>query len=90
MAEVKAAFAHHGIRLAGDAVGMTHGVRDTEVVGTIGDLDINVEIYRTATRYYSVLLVGNGKTHTVVAHNVFAAWKGHDSPAVRAAMKELR
>ena len=68
---------------------MTGGVRDTETFGTLGDLDIKVDVYRKVPRYYSVLLGGSGKTHTVVAHNVVAAWRGRDSPSVRAAMKEL-
>ena len=64
VADVEAAFAHHGIRLAaGAAVGMTGGVRDTEMFGTIGDLDINVGVYRKVPRYYSVLLGGSGKSH---------------------------
>jgi hypothetical protein len=89
VAEVKAAFAHHGIRLAGGGVGITGGVRDTEMHGTAGDLDVEVDVYRTVPRYYSVLLGGSGRTHTVVARNIVAAWRGHDSPSVRVAMKEL-
>jgi len=68
---------------------MTGGVHDTETFGTLGDFDIKVDVYRKVPRYYSVLLGGSGKTQTVVAHNVVAAWRGRDSPSVRAAMKEL-
>jgi hypothetical protein len=90
VADVKAAFAHHGIRLVGAAAGATGNVRDTEMFGTIGDLHINVDVYRKVPRYYSVLLGGSGKTHSVVSRNVVAAWRGHDSRSVRAAMKKLR
>ncbi len=69
---------------------MTGGIRAAEMLGTTGDLDVEVDVYRNVPVYYSVLLGGKGRTHTVGAHNVMAAWKGHDSPPVRAAMNELR
>lgn len=82
-AEVRRAFADHGIRLL--PVETTVGVRVqyTALFGQSGSLSVGIRVYphvrpeRSAPGVRSV-------------RNVVATWQGADSPSVEAAMDELR
>jgi hypothetical protein len=82
-AEVKRAFANHGIRLL--LVQPTIGVRVryTALFGQSGSLSVGVRVYAQVRRERSAPGIRS-------VRNVVATWQGADSPSVEAAMDELR
>jgi hypothetical protein len=82
-AEVKQAFADHGIRLL--LVEPTAGVRVrfTALFGQSGSLSVGVRVFARVRADRSAPGVRG-------VRNVLATWQGADSPSVDAAMDELR
>lgn len=82
-AEVKRAFADHGIRLL--LVQPTAGVRVRfkALFGQSGSLSVSVRVFRRVRAERSAPGVRS-------VRNVLATWQGADSPSVDAAMDELR
>lgn len=90
VAEVKRAFAGHGITLSG-AGARPMRLPYVALFGTSGALSINVEVYRPPVPRRRVLLfLGSGPRHSLSARNVEVTWTGADSPRARAAVDELR
>lgn len=92
-AEVRQAFARHGVKLERATPLIpygTHARAAAEFMGTDGELSVAVTVYRATSSKRGALLLGSGAPHLVVARNVVAAWTGHDSRRIEAAMTDLR
>ena len=82
-AEVKRAFAEHGIRLLDVKPTVGVRVRYTALFGQSGSLSVGVRVYPRLRPEKSAPGVRS-------VRNVVATWQGADSPSVEAAMDALR
>jgi hypothetical protein len=89
VAEVKRAFAHHGIALVRFEPSIGPRVPYAGLFGESGSLSVSVQVYQQG-RGGKALRQSAGRPHMLRARNVLVTWQGADSPSVEAAVDELR
>jgi hypothetical protein len=89
VAEVKRAFAHHGIRLVRFEPSIGPRVPYAGLFGESGSLSVSVQVYEQGSGG-KALRQSAGRPHMLRARNVLVTWQGADSPSVEAAVDELR
>jgi hypothetical protein len=90
VAQTRAAFARHGIRLT-RLPPMLQPDRDRTELGSDGpSLEVTVYSSVAAAAHGTFFLLGEGKPHSEVRRNVLVAWLGREGPRVAAALRDLR